>query len=537
MKPQRSPKADFPRFQKKALLLLTLLMPGTALAAEDCNNSQAVRDYQAKIDSYTEKKNSAASDSDKKFAEQMIAEYTRARSAAVMACESNERRAVTARVGEEQCANKQADFSRKNPGARQMFAWRGGKCVDLSQEVKNITDSDECNNASIFSELKGKNCKKAADTIKSVQSRNSALTAATTAGTQAYSGFQAQQATGAQDDAQLRQANIMKAAAMSKFATGALNLAGAMQLKSAASGAEAANSTITEAQKNLAQACKNADDEQRCFYQNATKFGISSDAASYANFERMKRGASQSHDQAEAASALAKQSMITGAADMLVGLQAMKMAQMAQQNAGNMAPPPMVVPPPPNVHRFGSAQNPGSPNLVPSNPQAPVDYGVPKDGETFGALNKGRVEGSLMKGGMGVPNGFNSARSNVSGGGGGGSASSGGGGRGKGGGSRGGGGPRNTALGEIKHGGGVGFKGGGAGGEAGAAGNPFADALAKLFPTDEKGKTVVDARQIASPEDSQYEEVLPEEGVTASDLSLFEQITAKYRQLDGSGRF
>ncbi len=519
-------------------MLLLALFSGPAALAEDCSSTQAVQDYQKKIDEYTAKKESATSDSEKKFAEQMISEYTKQRSAAMLSCESKERREVTNRVEQQKCADRQAEYKRKNPNdPKEIYAWKNNKCVDLSQQVKNVTDSDECNNASLFTELKGKNCKRAMETIKTVGSRNKALTEATNASTTAYTGYQAMQATGNQDDAQLRQANIMKAAAFSKLATGAMNLAGAMQLKSAASGAESANSTITEAQKNLAQICKNADDEQRCFYQNATKFGISADAAAYANFERMKRGASQSHDQAEAANAMAKQSMITGAADMLVGLQAMRMAQMAQQNAGNMAPPPMVIPPAPIVHRFGSAQSAGSPNLDPSTPLAPIDYGNPSDAETFGAQNNGRIEGSLMKGGMGVPNGFRSARSQVSGGGGGGSASSGRSGRGRSS-SRSRGGRYNTALGEVQFGGGVGFKGGNGGGGESQVANPFADALSKLFPPDEKGKPVVDARQIASGQDNQYqEEEYEEPGVTTSDLTLFEQITAKYRQLDGSGRF
>ena len=528
--PRRNPKPA------SLLTLLGLLALTPAALASDCASSDAVRAVNDRIADYEAKKAAASSDSDRQVYERLRADAVRDKAAAITACENQTRRDVNARVSEAQCTQRQNDFAAKNPGARPMYAFRGGRCVDLSQEVRNITDSDECNNASIFTELKGKNCKKALDTIKSVQSRNSAITQATTAGTQAYSGYQAMQATGAQDDAQLRQANIMKGAAAAKFLSGAANLAGAMQLQGAASGAEAANSTITEAQKNLAQACKDAADEQQCFYQNATKFGISSDAASYANFERMKRGASQAHDQAEAAKALAKQSMITGAADMLVGLQAMRAAQLAQQNANKMTPPPMLPMAPPAVHKFGSPQGMASPNLAPATPQAPVDYGNPSDGETFGAINKGRVEGSLMKGGGGIPNGFKSATSQVSGGGGGGSASTGGGGRGRGGPSRGGG-PRNTALGEIKHAGAVGFKGG-SGSPGDAAGNPLADMLSKMFPPGESGKPVVDPRQLASPDGGQYlEEEQAEEGVAPSDLTLFEQVTAKYRQLDGSGRF
>jgi hypothetical protein len=418
------------------------------------------------------------------------------------------------------------------------YEWKGNTCVDRT-EVKAISDSDECNNASVFTELKGKNCKNALDAVKNVQARNSAITETTNAATTAYSGMQAMQATGNQDDALARQKNVYQALAVSKLATGALNLQGAMQLKSAASGAEDANSTITSAQQAITQACANAPDEQVCFYQNAEKFGISKDALTYANIERMKRAAAQSHDQAEAANNLAKQSMITGMADALVGLKAMQMAQMAGQAAQQMAPPPVVVPP--STIRFGqSGSSQGDASLAQGTPQAPVDYGVPTDAETFGEVSPGRIEGGLAPGRMGTPNAFKSASSKVSGGGGA-SASGGRSGSSRGASSaRGRGGPRNTAIGEVKPGGAPrGFMGGGDKGDgAGAGANPFADALAKLFPTGQNGKPIVDARQIASGGFAQPEEQIEESNeVMATDLSIFEQITAKYRQLDGSGRF
>ncbi len=384
---------------------------------------------------------------------------------------------------------------------------------------------------------KGKNCKKALDTVKSVQSRGEALTQAGTATAQMYGTSQVTQATGAQDDAQMRQANMMKMLMVTKALTGAAQLAGAAQLKAAASGAEDANSTITAANKNLADACASSTNEQACFYQNAQKFGLSNDSASYANFERMKRGAAQAHDQAEAANAAAKTSMITGAADLAAAAQAYRMMQMAQNNAQQMAPPPVMgLPPPPGVVRFGQSAPQEGPNLTNATPNNPVDYGNPQDGGTFGAQNKGRIENGMAPGRMGNPNVFKSASSGVSGGGGGASASGGGRGGGGGKGPAGRRGPMNTAMGEIKYGNAVGFKGGSEKEGAAGAPNPFADVLAKLFPQDQNGKTVVDARQIASGGEAIADEEQANT-VTSSDLSLFEQVTAKYRQLDGSGRF
>jgi hypothetical protein len=87
-------------------------------------------------------------------------------------------------------------------------------------------------------------------------------------------------------------------------------------------------------------------------------------------------------------------------------------------------------------------------------------------------------------------------------------------------------------------GGGGGKAGGGGGSAAAEKDNPLADMLAKLFPQGQDGKPVVDARQIASAAGGvSYEEDQEEPAVTATDLSIFEQVSAKYRQLNNSGRF
>jgi hypothetical protein len=97
-------------------------------------------------------------------------------------------------------------------------------------------------------------------------------------------------------------------------------------------------------------------------------------------------------------------------------------------------------------------------------------------------------------------------------------------------------GPSNTASGAIDlAGGGGGFRGGAGPAEKGEGGNAFAEALAKLFPQDPNGKPVVEARQLASEGFDMTEDAFVGSDVEAVDVSLFEQITAKYRQLAGSG--
>jgi hypothetical protein len=461
--------------------------------------------------------------------------------AAMSACETKNQEEKSK---QNKVAKDEAACNKKKEQYPLVYSWDSTKkrCVNKADTAssKAIPGTDECNNAAMFAgDLKGQNCKKALDVVRDVKARNSAVTDATTAATTAYSSLQATGATGAQDDAQTRQANIMKTLAMSKFVTGALSLSGAMQLKSAASGAADANSTISGAQKQLQAACGNADDDQACFYQNAAKYGVPADARNYASFSRMKQAAQQSQDQADAASALAKSSMLTGAADMLVGLQAMRAAQMANANAQAMAPPPLIAAAPPPMVAFGDGQGAvAAPSLAPGAVAPPVDYGNPGDNnDTFGGQRHGPMSGSLVPGHMGAPNIFKAASSGVSGGGGAGVAGGGGGG-GRAAASRGRSTRHNTVVGEYNLGGGGGFKGGAGAEKTADAANPLADMLAKLFPQDQNGKTVVDTRQVASATGGTYADDADqgEPGVTASDLSIFEQISAKYHQLNGEGR-
>ncbi|MGZ3718947.1 MAG: hypothetical protein ACXWR1_11425 [Bdellovibrionota bacterium] len=531
---------------KKLPLFAALLGPGIFFApgtarAQDCE--AAGNDYKSQIDGYRNQlAGDNVSDDDKATYNQRITSLLGQRDGAIQDCYSQAR---AQKAKDDKVAKSLAECNQKHADFPDVWKWddKKNKCISKADTAasKPLPDDGDCSTASVFSgDLKGQNCKKAMAVVKDTQARNSAVTDATTPATTAYTGLQATGATGAQDDAQTRQANIMKTLAMSKFATGLVNLASVAQLKSAASGAEAANSAITGAQKNLQAECSKSDDDQSCFYQNAPKYGVAPDQASYASYSAMKRGAQQSQDQADAANALAKSSMITGASDMLVGLQAMKAAQMANNNAMQLAPPPLVPIAPPAVTRFGDGSGSTSaPSLEPAAVAGPTDYGNAKNNQdNFGTARHGQINGGMMAGRpMGAANVFKSATSGVSGGGGGGGTAGGGGLRG-GGGPRAPGAKRNSALGEYNlAGGGAGAKGGG-GADKADANNPLADMLAKLFPQDQNGKPVVDARQIASANGGgSAEEGEQGDTVTASDLSIFEQISAKYRQLNGSGRF
>jgi hypothetical protein len=95
----------------------------------------------------------------------------------------------------------------------------------------------------------------------------------------------------------------------------------------------------------------------------------------------------------------------------------------------------------------------------------------------------------------------------------------------------------NTTAGDFSLAGGGGARGAGAGSKEDNGGNAFADALAKLFPQDQNGKPVVALRNPASEgAATEASGAYADSQVYASDLSIFEQITAKYRQLSEGGR-
>jgi hypothetical protein len=529
------------RFLLLAAVTGAFAFSGATLAAQDCD--KVGTDFDARIDRWKDDLSAATTDDGRNRAHENIDRLYDQKTAAVNKC-LDDNKSAQDKVAE--TAKRKQECDAKVTTYGDAFEWnpKTETCTNKAEKAATsrsaAASSDECGTASMFEgDLKGQNCKKAMNTVRDVRARTGALTDATTAATTVYANMQANGATGAQEDAQTRQANVMKTLAISKMLTGALNIANAGQLKSAASGAEDANSAITGAQKAIAADCEGKDDEQACFYQNAQAHGISPDQRSFASFQRMKQAAQQSQDQADAANAMAKSSMITGAADLLVGLQAMKAAQVANNNAMQMAPPPVmpVAPPASQVSLAGGPGGPAAPSLEPGTVAPPQDFGNPaNDLGTFGAQKHERMGGGSVKASGGPFAAVTPAHSGVSGGGGGLGA-------GGGAGLRGGTPPRQRTPARPTIAGEYNMMGGGKGGPAGHvgdkpdAGNPLADMLAKMFPPSQDGRPVVDTRQIASVAGGTLEPGEQADAVTAADLSIFEQISAKYRQLNGTGRF
>lgn len=524
----------------KILALLTALLAATtAHAATDCTS--AGDSFNSQINDYKSQRDQGSPDDRLSFTNKIQDLYAQ-QAAAIRSCQDKRQRELDKQAdlaaAADECNKKGAD-----PLYKGVYHWddKRKKCINDSENAANkaAPTSDECSSASIFNgDLKGQNCKAAMNMVKDVRARTGALTDATTAATVGYSNLQATGATGAQDDAQTRQANMMKTLAMGKIATGLLNIANAGQLKSAASGAEDANSTITGAQKEIQSACSKADDDQACFYAQMKSRGYAPDQQAYASYARMKTAASQSQDQADQANNLAKTSMMTGASDLLVGMQAMKAAQMANNNAGLMAPPPVMGMrgPAPTIALAGDSGGVAAPSMEPAATAPPMGGADPAGNiNTLGAQHHGHIGGGMGAFHMGAPDVLRAAASGVSGGGGGGGGVGGGALR-PSGGPRAPAGRRNSTAGEYN------LAGGGpkAPGAAAAADkdNPFADMLAKMFPQGQDGKPVVDQRHIASASGGQVaEDEQADPGVTVADVSIFEQISAKYRQLGNNGRF
>lgn len=429
--------------------------------------------------------------------------------------------------------------SGQDTSPKDVFHWKDGECV-ATKKTPSVNDAD-CGNASLFEGgLKGEACKKTATTVNDVQSRNKSVTETTNATASAFAQVTAMRSTGQQQDAQKSQQRIMQGIALAKMASSLSQLSGAAQLKSAAGEAEEANNKMTKAHKAIKVECDTNSalfkgNSEDCFYAIAGKYGVPATKVEYTNHERLLSGASQSQDQADRANNLAKSSTITGLADAMTGLQAWQASRMAAKNATglNTLPPPTFI----LNNGTGASAQPGIGGI--SNPASPHDYGNGDgSGATLGDVGGSRGDGGIMPGRYFGANGSAPAKSTVSAGGGGGGGL--GGGRGGGGGASG----RSkskssggTGVGEYNIAGGGMASPHGSGGskEAEPANNPFADALAKLFPTDKEGKPIVDGRAIASDPSGEQNANGEESMVFSEDLTIFQRISSKLRQLNSYG--
>lgn len=554
------PKRTDKVFRMKALffiLAISLLGASAAQAGEpdacvSVKNAEArMNGYRAKVTENENKLNglpATASDTEKKSLQAVIDDYKRK-------AKSEEefiiRRTPVCQEARDKLVDSQEKCEEKgrkgkvvvNGVEKPMFEWDASKndCVQNFKNGDKALADNECNQAEVFAggTLKGQNCKAATATVKEAQDRNKAITDTTVSLGTAYAQVNAMTASGKQDDAQKRQAQVLQGLAISKLISGGSALTGAAQMKSAATGAEQANQAMSGAYKNLNAACDAQSarfngDRQACFFSLAPQFQVPTTKAEYASFDRLTGGATQSADAARAANAAATTSGISGLADTLVGFQALQMANQAKKAGNNMAslPPPKVI----GIAPFaGASQAPSLGGF--GTGTKPTDHGNPaNDGTVLGNVGNGNIRGGMKAGKSFGGSPFVSAKSSVSAGGSGGTKGSAGGSTGA---SKNGGKSRtlgNTGVGEYNLGGGGGANYKGGKDESNPGSNAFADALAKLFPQDETGKPIVGMRDPASLDpDAVTGEEIDESGVSAGELSIFEQINAKYRALSGAG--
>jgi len=442
------------------------------------------------------------------------------------------------------------------------------QCVENEKE----TAAGECSEADRLrgSKLNGEACQEASSTIRDVAAQQDGIGTTTQAAATAYSSMQAMQATGAQEDALARQQKILQTMALAKIATGGLALSGAAQLKSAASDAEGAAVEIGGAHGRIDSLCKkevekkeeeflrsiersgpydpkvgSTSDEmhRECFNRHAAS-SVSREALSYDTLLTMKEAARQSQAQADKANSMAKASLITGMADTLVGLQALALSRQTQQKQQMMLPPVAL---PPGYQfpgaRGGSGASAGGLVMGDAN-NLPADYGLAEGGGEGGLAIGGGAPGNSVRGPkFAVNNGagtYKAGKSVVSraGGGGGGGGRGGRGGDGSGGSRT----PPRMRSGVDEYrlpAGGDGPGGKGVARNSGKAGenNAFAEALAKLFPQSTDGKPVIEApRDLASAGDAITEDAIVGSEVYAADLSIFQQISTRYRELNSAGK-
>jgi len=406
-------------------------------------------------------------------------------------------------------------------------------------------DDSDCRHANKFkgTTLHGERCSETASLLKETQTRNEAVNASSTALATAAATVNAMRTTGTAEDAQKAAHKTLIGMSLSKIAQGTSELKGAYDLRMASDDASDAALRMSNAYGAAKSTCLNeerpdvgAQAMNTCITTKLQSNNSISDIKP-SEYSRLIGASNQTQAQADKAKSAASQSMISGLANTLVSIQAMQAAKKAQQNAVNMGSAPglqtfMLTP-------VGSASTGAlGAGVEDVNNQDEFPTLDTTSGFTFAGGGGAGIRGGLAKT-MGGPGGaapYGSAKSSVSGG-------SGGGAKGLGGGSgaskaprRGSRGP--TAIGDLGPGGSLPrYTPGGNGGGGAAGDTALTDALSKLLGGDPTNMQKEVPRGIASiGDDAEQESPLAEESaVYEQDVSLFQIVSAKYRQLSGRG--
>ncbi len=395
-------------------------------------------------------------------------------------------------------------------------------------------ESDECAKSNAFGgDIQGRNCVKAMRSVKEVATNNQLTSQVSTAAFGMTSQIAAMRSTGNQVDAQRTTGRIMQGAAVTKMLEAGVQGYGIKQLSESATAAETTSKKLSDLKEQIVTTCgvssNSAKEKEACARQLVTKANgpkLSNDKDYDDIVTFVSDAASQATEQANAARNAQTSSGAAAAINSLVGLQAWVQARRAMQFSQQMATPPQVyalnpmtgssaapVIPGALPDDFGANGNDGS-NLL----GGPVRHGMTSKPSTpiVGAgsapfvSRKATISSGSSLGGGGVGSGKSAATL-----------------------------PRkgarsyNSSIGSYEAGSGT--PGGSKGSSSADQSNPFADTLAKLFGADgsqDPGQlqgAVADGRSLASEGDMGNSEVY------ATEISIFEQVTTKYRQLAANG--
>ncbi len=413
-------------------------------------------------------------------------------------------------------------------------------CQDNASNTKTKTDtsvdtSGDCGHANMFTgtnqdvNLKGNNCQVAADAVQNNKTRQQAVDSAALATTIGVGTLASNKAANdsSNNSAQNAQKMMMQTTAITKMVQAAEEAYSASQLNSAADAAKLANKNLKMASSNVTSTCnsdtQNADaDCQRQLNLAAANSKLTTDQVGW-----ISRGATEAKTQADAASSAGASQGMLAMTNGLIGAMTWMQAGKAAQNA-NLAPAL-------SYGLGGSMVSGGGPMVggTIANPSSGTDPGSGNallPGTGTGGIQSGMMPGQSP---LTTPKGTVAATSTVSG-----NATGGGIGGGDSSGKSSGDkkpqrGLGNTGVGTLGDGGGSIFRGGGGlGMKDGGPDTALTDAIKKMLNPDGTEKKE-DARSLAS--SGQAPSGDSESFALPADVSLFQQITAKYHQLNTNG--
>lgn len=395
--------------------------------------------------------------------------------------------------------------------------------VDKAQGTDSSTSDSggECMHAANFSgvtnengqNLSGQNCQSAVNAVKNVQARDNSISTLGSGAMTAMGTVETMQAGNGQSDAMTAQSNMLKTMAVIKGVQAASSLAGAAQLGAADLAAQNASGAMA--------ACNG---DQACISKISGTLDTTAANSNVPGY--LRQGSDEAKSAGQAAGSAALTDTVSAAVNGFIAYEALNAANNLQAASVNLGSIPLYGP--------GGGISSPSVGFTPGAPAA--NGGMQPSGATLPGTGSGGIKGELAGGGFpgAASSPYSPAVSKVSDAGGGG-------------GMGGSGAPNPTAppankakglgatgIGELGVGGTRLGGGGSMGKDTPGANTSLEDAIKKLLGGEKDAKKDEEKRNLAST----GEPIQADEGSFAvpNDVSIFQEITAKYRQLNNNGR-